>query len=137
MLPFNGILMEKVGWEIIQSYTMCWKTLPSFCVWIHYYFESECFSSNICRYLKLWVLLLIHMRYQGRSEWCEWGGPRYMCEYGQHGVLSVKPRSGWVKQVRVWGRCEPPRGGGSRGTAPSKFTNFRPSRGLEIALSTL
>ena len=34
------------------------------------------------------------------------GGVRYMCEYGQRGVLSAKPRSGRVKQVGVWGRCE-------------------------------
>ena len=59
-----------------------------------------------------------------------------MYGYGQRGVLSAKPRSGRVKQVGVWGRCEPHRGG-SRGAAPSKFTNFRPSRRLEIALSTL
>ena len=28
----------------------------------------------------------------------EGGGGRYMCEYGQRGVLSAKPRSGRVKQ---------------------------------------
>ena len=50
-----------------------------------------------------------------------------MCEHGQHGLLSARPRSGRVKQLGVWGRCELPRG----------VTNFRPSRRLEISLSTL
>ena len=31
-----------------------------------------------------------------------------MCEHGQRGVLSARPRSGRVKQLGVWWRCEPP-----------------------------
>ena len=48
-------------------------------------------------------------------------------------MLSARPRSGRVKQL---GLIAHPREG-SRGTAPRKFMNFRPSRRLEIALSTL
>ena len=48
-------------------------------------------------------------------------------------MLSARPRSDRVKQL---GLTAHPREG-SRGAAPRKFTNFRPSRRLEIALSTL
>ena len=48
-------------------------------------------------------------------------------------MLSARPRSGRVTQL---GLTAHPREG-SRGAAPGEFMNLRPSRRLEIALSTL
>ena len=56
------------------------------------------------------------------------GGGQGMCEHGQHGVLSARSRSGRAKELGVWRALRATQvGGGSRGAAPRKFTNFRPS----------
>ena len=89
-------------------------------------------------YRKLfYISFLEHI--QGRSEWCEWGGggggrgkgtcvnmdSMKCCRRGR----AAAEWSSWDSQ-RIPGR--------GLGAQPlEKFTNFRPSRRLEIALSTL